>query len=70
MTESIEKGLREEIKNDHNYIVSLRRHFHMNPEIAKVVVKLLIGAIAAAFGGTLLEHGAKDASKIKGWKNA
>ena len=42
----------------------------MNPEIAKVVVKLLIGAIAAAFGGTLLEHGAKDASKIKGWKNA
>lgn len=35
MTESIEKELREEIKNDHNYIVSLRRHFHMNPEIAK-----------------------------------
>ena len=35
MTESIEKELLEEIKEDHNYIVSLRRHFHMNPEIAK-----------------------------------
>ena len=42
----------------------------MNPEIVKVVVKLLIGAIAIAFGGDLIEHGAKDASKIKGWKNA
>ena len=35
MTESIEKELLEEIKKDHDYIVSLRRHFHMNPEIAK-----------------------------------
>ena len=35
MTESIEKELLEEIKEDHKYIVSLRRHFHMNPEIAK-----------------------------------
>ncbi len=42
----------------------------MNPEIVKVAVKLLIGAIAVAFGGDLLGHGAKDAKKIKGWKNA
>ena len=35
MTESTEKELLKEIKDDHNYIVSLRRHFHMNPEIAK-----------------------------------
>lgn len=34
MTE-IESKLFEEIKNDHEYIVALRRHFHKHPEIAK-----------------------------------
>lgn len=38
----------------------------MNPEMLKVAVKLLVGAIAVAFGGDLIEHGAKDVLKLKG----
>lgn len=42
----------------------------MNPEIVKVAVKLLMGAIAVAFGGDLLKHGAEDAKNIKRLINA
>lgn len=38
-------------------------------EIVKVAAKFLIGAIAVSLGSDLLKHGAKDATKIKGWKN-
>ena len=35
-------------------------------EIAKVAVKLLVGAIAVATGGVLLKRGAEDALNLKG----
>lgn len=34
-------------------------------ELAKIAVKLLIGAIALAAGGVLLKHGAEDAYNLK-----
>jgi len=35
-------------------------------EIAKVAVKLLVGAIAVATGGVLLKRGAEDVLNFKG----
>ena len=42
----------------------------MNPEFVKTGLKLLIGAVSAAFGGTLLKHGIEDAKNIKKIFNA
>ncbi len=35
-------------------------------ELAKIAVKLLLGAIAVATGGVLLKHGAEDAYNFSG----
>ena len=35
-------------------------------ELAKIAVKLLLGAIAVAIGGILLKHGAEDAYNYSG----
>ena len=37
----------------------------MNTEVLRVAVKLFLGAITVAFGGNLIEHGTKDALKLK-----
>ena len=42
----------------------------MNPEFVKVAIKLLIGAVATAFGGTVLKQGVEDAKYIKKIVNA
>lgn len=34
-------------------------------EVAKVAVKLFLGAIAVATGGVLLKHGAQEALNLK-----
>ena len=38
-------------------------------ELAKIAVKLLVGAIALATGGVLLKHGAEDAFQFGGNTN-